>query len=85
MTDSSEVAPRARGALTLRDRETGERRELTVTDAVSTAYRARFQAFVDDVMAACAATRVRYVRAPTDVSALDVLAEAARSAGLVSL
>jgi uncharacterized protein (DUF58 family) len=83
--DSSEVAPRARGALELRDRETGERLELTLTSSVSAAYREHFQQFVEGVVGTCAATRVRYVRAPTDVSALDVLAEAARSAGLVAL
>ena len=83
--DPSEADPRARGAVELRDRETGERLQLTVTDSVSRDYRRRFQEFVATVVASCDVARARYVRARTDVSPLDVLAEAARSAGLVTL
>lgn len=83
--DASEAAPPRRGALELRDRETGQRLSLTLTDSVSTAYREHFERFCRAVVEACRAAQVRYVRAPTDVSSLDVLADAARSAGLVRL
>ncbi len=83
--DPTESDPRVRGALELRDRETGERLELTLTDSVSAAYRQQFEAFRSGVVSACDAARARYVRAPTDVSPLDVLAEAARSARLIAL
>jgi uncharacterized protein (DUF58 family) len=83
--DPTEAQPRARGALELRDQETGQRLELTLTDSVTTAYRDRFEAFLSGVMSACDAARARYVRAPTDVSPLDLLADAARLAGLVAL
>lgn len=85
VVDPTEADPRARGALELRDRETGRRLELTLTDSVWTDYRRRFEAFLLGVVSACDAARARYVRAPTDVAPLDVLAEAARSAGLVAL
>lgn len=85
VVDPTEVDPRVRGVVELRDRETGERLELTLTDSVSGAYRRRFDDFLLGVVSACDAARARYVRAPTDVAPLDVLADAARSAGLVAL
>lgn len=83
--DPSEAAPPPRGALELRDRETGERLDLTLTPSIVSTYREQFERFSGGVVEACRRARVRYVRAPTDVSPLDVLADSARAAGLVTL
>jgi uncharacterized protein (DUF58 family) len=83
--DRSEAAPSPRGALELRDRETGERLELTLSDSLSTSYEEHFEHFSAAVAEACAHAGARYVRAPTDVPAVEVLAESARVAGLVRL
>jgi uncharacterized protein (DUF58 family) len=82
--DRAEVAPPALGPVELRDRETGQRLELTLTGAISTRYRERFERFCRAVEDACQAARVTYLRAPTDVPVLDLLSESARIAGLVS-
>jgi uncharacterized protein (DUF58 family) len=83
--DPTEAEPPQRGPIELRDRETGVRLELTVGAAVVESYRQRFEQFCESVRYACARTSARYVRAPTDVSAIDVLSDSARSAGLVQL
>jgi uncharacterized protein (DUF58 family) len=81
--DGADAAPPPRGAVVLRDRETGRRLELVLNASVSSAYGERFERFRDAVERLCADGGVRYVRAPTDVSVLDLLSESARTAGLV--
>jgi uncharacterized protein (DUF58 family) len=83
--DNDEAAPRQRGPVELRDQETGQRVELTLTATVYARYQERFERFCRAVREACEAARVTYVRAPTDVSVLDLLSESARVAGLVRL
>jgi uncharacterized protein (DUF58 family) len=83
--DNDEAAPPQRGPVELRDQETGQRVELTLTAPVYARYQERFERFCRAVEEACDAARVTYVRAPTDVSVLDLLSESARVAGLVRL
>jgi uncharacterized protein (DUF58 family) len=83
VVDSSEEATRLRGAVELRDRETGRRLEATVTGATSASYAEQFERFTEAVRERCAAAGVRYLRAPTDVEPLDLLVGAARESGFV--
>ena len=82
--DRAEAAPVPRGSVVLRDRETGRRLELSMTDSVAAAYVQRFERFRHAVEEACADAGVRYLPAPTDISVLDVLSTSARMAGLVA-
>lgn len=81
--DQSEEIPPLRGPVELRDRETGQRLELTVSGGATVSYEAAFDRFCQAVEDHCQAAGVRYVRAPTDVDVLDLLSEPARAAGLV--
>ena len=74
----------SRAAIVLRDRETGRRLELAVTESVAASYEQRLEDFRHALQEACAAAGVRYLLAPTDVSVLDLLSSAARLAGLVT-
>jgi uncharacterized protein (DUF58 family) len=84
VVDRAEAAQVPRGMVVLRDRETGRRLELSLTESVAAAYEQRFERFRHAVQEACADAGVRYLPAPTDVSVLDVLSTSARLAGLVS-
>jgi len=82
--DPAEAAPVPRGTVVLRDRETGRRLQLSLTESVAAAYGQRFERFRHAVEEACAAAGVRYLPAPTDISVLDLLSSTARLAGLVA-
>lgn len=84
VVDRAESAPVACGLVVLRDRETGRRLELSLTQSVAAAYERRFEQFCHTVKDACGEAGVRYVRAPTDVAVLDLLSTSARLAGLVA-
>lgn len=83
--DDRELATPLRGALELRDRETGERLTVDVTPELRERYRVGFELLVEQARELCAAHGVAYVRALTSVPALDLLFEAARRAEVVAL
>jgi uncharacterized protein (DUF58 family) len=84
VVDRAEATPIPRGIVVLRDRETGRRLELSLTESVAVAYEQRFERFRHGVQEACEDARVRYLLAPTDVSVLDLLSTSARLAGIVA-
>jgi uncharacterized protein (DUF58 family) len=73
LVDPAEALPEAGGALALRDRESGEHMQLTVTPAIRRRYAERFSARTQALAASCAALGIRYMRVQTDVAPLDVL------------
>ncbi len=87
VTDPLEAAPRFRGAVRVRDRETGETLEIDVGSKLADAYAERARAFPRQVATRCAAAAVRYLEAPTAVAPLDLLAggraRPGQAAGLV--
>jgi hypothetical protein len=74
-----------RGAVELRDRETGERMLVEVTTALSERYAAGFERLAEQVRTAATGVGVGYVRALTSVPPVELLFDAARSAELVAL
>jgi len=84
VVEPAEAAPVARGDVVLRDRETGRRLELSLTEPVAAAYARRFERFRRQVEEACAGAGVRYLLAPTDISVLDLLSGTARLAGVIA-
>jgi uncharacterized protein (DUF58 family) len=73
------------GAFELEDRETGEKLVVEVTPRVRATYEERVQSVGEALKDQCADRGITYVRAPTDVTPLDLLFGAARDGGLVSL
>jgi uncharacterized protein (DUF58 family) len=73
------------GAYEMEDRETGERLVVEVTPKVRVTYEERVAASSQALKDRCTDRGVTYVRAPTDVTPLDLLFGAAREGGLVSL
>jgi uncharacterized protein (DUF58 family) len=73
------------GAFELEDRETGETLVVEVTPRVRATYEERLRTTEAALRDGCADHGIAYVRAPTDVAALDLLFGAARDANLVNL
>ena len=84
VVERAEAARIPRGAVVLRDRETGRQLELSVNESLAAAYEERVERFHRAVEEVCADAGVRYLPAPTDVSVLDLLSTSARLAGLVA-
>jgi hypothetical protein len=83
--DDDDRATALRGAVELRDRETGERMLVEVTTALSERYAAGFERLAEQVRTAATGVGVGYVRALTSVPPVELLFDAARSAELVAL
>ena len=73
-----------RGPVELRDRETGERLVVEVTDALAAEYEAEAEALAGAVRRGCEDCGITYLRAPSTTAPLDLLFGAAREAELVS-
>ena len=85
LVEGEEAFARLEGAYELEDRETGERLVVEVTPRVRATYEERVEAASSQLRDQCADRGVAYVRAPTDITPLDLLFGAARDAQLVSL
>jgi uncharacterized protein (DUF58 family) len=85
LVESAEAATPLRGPVELRDSESGERVVVDVTPAVRRSYGERFEQEAARLRELCEANGVAYVRAPTEVPALDLLFDVARGAELVAL
>ncbi len=83
VTDERERRPRLRGDLTLVDRETGERREVTVTPRVLARYEAAYEARCRAVEAACTRRRVPYLRAPVEIPFDELVLRVFRRGGFL--
>jgi uncharacterized protein (DUF58 family) len=85
LVESAEAATPLHGPVELRDSESGERVVVDVTPAVRRSYGERFEREATRLRELCEANGVAYVRAPTEVPALDLLFDVARGAELVAL
>ncbi|MBS1878640.1 MAG: DUF58 domain-containing protein [Actinobacteria bacterium] len=84
LVDSAEAETPLRGPVELRDIESGERLVVEVTPATRRAYNERFEAAAADLRRLCEASGVTYLRAATEVPALDLLFDVARGGELVT-
>lgn len=71
------------GDLRLTDSETGETREVTVTDALLERYRARLNAYVDGLSSFCAARDMTHMLVRSDADMERLLLDALRRRGLL--
>lgn len=83
LIDPREAEPTLGGLIELRDRETGQIAELTITSAVRQRYQERFEAWVHALEAQCTADGIRYVRVSTAVPPADLLVDVLRRHDLV--
>jgi len=82
--DASELRAPGDGPLELRDLETGQVLDLTLSSRAAASYARLAERFRSGVERSVRAVGARYVLAPTEVEPLDLLAAGARSAGLVA-
>lgn len=82
--DPAELRPRLRGRVELRDSETGQTLELTLSSRSAAAYARLGERFRAEVERRCRARGMRYLDAPTDVEPLRLLASGARAEGLLA-
>ncbi len=83
VVDRWEAAVGVRGEIRLRDRETGGWLNVDLSGRTALAYADHFLGFCRAVEEGCAAAGVRYLRAPTHVEPLELLAGDARDIRLV--
>ena len=80
----SELNPPLRGEVALVDRETGRRREVTLTAAALRAYRERLAAYTAEVTAYCHAHGITFVQLSSALSLEDVVLRVLRRTGVVA-
>jgi uncharacterized protein (DUF58 family) len=85
LVESDAALAALEGAYELEDRETGERLVVEVTPRVRATYEERVKTSSTALKDRCGDRGVTYLRAPTDVTPIDLLFGAARDARLVSL
>lgn len=76
IVDPADAAPRMRGPVELRDRESGETIAVTITPALLQRYAAQFEARSQALATHCAAHGVRYVRVATNIPPAELVLEA---------
>jgi uncharacterized protein (DUF58 family) len=85
VVDASELrAPARGGSLELRDSETGRVMDLAPSSRAAVSYEQLAERFRAGVQRSVRAVGARYLLAPTELDALDLLAAGARSEGLVA-
>jgi uncharacterized protein (DUF58 family) len=85
LVEGEAALARLEGAFELEDRETGERLVVEVTPRVRATYEERVREVSARLKDQCGDRGITYVRAPTDVTPLDLLFGAARDTGLVDV
>jgi uncharacterized protein (DUF58 family) len=83
LIDAAETQPTLRGPVELRDSESGDRARLTLTPALRQRYVEQFQARAQSLAAVCAAADIVYLRIPTALPVVEVLAGAMRAEDLL--
>jgi len=83
IVDSEEESPELRGDLRLVDSETGNAREINVTDGLLARYKDAFEEHAKSVENFCVRNEYGYVRARTDVPFDDLVLGILRRGGLV--
>lgn len=78
-----ELNPAVVGDLKLRDSETGEEREITVSDSLLRRYRSRAAEYCQALRQFCNGRGMHYLQAVTTQPVTDVIAESLRRLGLV--
>ena len=81
--DPQELAPAVRGDLQLVDCETGEIRDVTITDRLIRRYRSAHESFCREMEEFCTGRRIPYFRAPTDVEFDDLVLRIFRTGGFL--
>lgn len=81
--DPHESRPGLRGDLELADMETGERRQVTLTDAMCQAYARAHSDYCQTLESFCTGRGIGYLRADTDVPFEDLVLRVLREGGFV--
>jgi uncharacterized protein (DUF58 family) len=81
--DPAELNPDVRGDLRLVDCETGETRDVTVTDRLVKRYREAYEEFRQELEEFCTARRIPYFQAPVDVPFDDLILRIFRGGGFL--
>ncbi|HHX40634.1 MAG TPA: DUF58 domain-containing protein [Armatimonadetes bacterium] len=83
LLDSTEMAPELAGDLKLVDAETGEIREISVSQHLLGQYRKALEEFCADLSRVCARYGMEYIRATTDVPFEELVLRTLRGAGVL--
>lgn len=83
IVDPREAQPTLRGDLELADMETGERRQVTLTDAMCAAYARAHAEYCQTLETYCGARGIGYLRANTDVPFEDLMLRVLREGGFL--
>jgi hypothetical protein len=81
--DPREARPTLRGDLELADMELGERRQVTLTDAMCAAYARAHSEYCQTLESFCTGRGIGYMRADTDVPFEDLVLRVLREGGFV--
>ncbi len=81
--DPHEARPALRGDLELVDMETGERRQVTLTEAMCAAYARTHAEYCQTLESFCSSRGIGYLRADTDVPFEDLVLRMLREGGFV--
>lgn len=81
--DPHEARPTLRGDLELVDMETGERRQVTLTEAMCAAYARTHAEYCQTLESFCSSRGIGYLRADTDVPFEDLVLRMLREGGFV--
>jgi len=81
--DPREARPSLRGDMELLDMETGERRQVTLTDAMCAAYAHAHAEYCQTLESFCKGRGIGYLRAATDVPFEDLVLRVLREGGFV--
>ena len=79
-----ELDPTLRGDLALIDAESGERREVTITQAALAAYRARLRAYSAEITAHCGRRGIAFAQVASDARLEDVTLRLLRRRGILT-
>ena len=83
IVDPKEAQPTLRGDLQLCDMESGETRQLTVTDALCEEYMRTHRAYCEELEAFCGGRGIGYLRADTNVPFEDLMLRVLREGGFL--
>lgn len=81
--DPVEVSPPLRGDLEIVDMETGELREVTLSQSLIEAYQREHQRYCDDLAGFCKSRSISYIRADTSVPFDELTLRALRQGGFI--
>lgn len=83
IVDPREAQPALRGDLELADMETGERRQVTLTDSMCAAYARAHAEYCQTLETYCGSRGIGYLRANTDVPFEDLMLRVLREGGFL--